>query len=268
MLTLKSNTQLVGAEFDGSNIDYGSSVVPVYDDGGDRLFVVSDACGNFGYCARVIRCDSMESAYGIHLDESPTVPIDEIWETVAWSIPDSRDRWGQPIKASLADMPWGRDCTTRNCRTSRIAQFKATGEVFQSGEAMELDLVEGFERQDNSSGSGVVNVGHYLHITEIGAEWLRESGLRLKIRAYDWEPLDELVPDVFRLECGIRIPLSDDRYLAVWVSPDAPEGSALLFQYCYSDSRVIYQEDRSELIGLSGSDLAEFVAHCESGRLD
>jgi hypothetical protein len=146
----------------------------------------------------VIRCDGESSAYEIAIDESPTIEPDEVPEAYGfyfrqakhWSAPDNGEPWyicsdnekhGQIISASVLKCNGDRRCLgdwveveehrpidgfwrfIPQFPTKKAAIAFAMDYIRMHG----LELIEGYQYQSNSSGTGIVNTGHY--------EWLRKA---------------------------------------------------------------------------------------------
>jgi hypothetical protein len=146
----------------------------------------------------VIRCEGECSAYGIAIDESPTIEPDEIpeaygfyfmqakscfapdngepWYVLVESYSDFRGESGM-VSESVLKCTGNRRCLGEFVLSeSGIWEFhpksfptkaEAIAYAMETIQRHELDLVEGYQHQSNSSGTGIVNVGHY--------EWLREA---------------------------------------------------------------------------------------------
>jgi hypothetical protein len=115
MIELKHNTELVAAH----RVYPYRDPVPIkhYDDGIGPLWLYGIEFG----ATMVIRAKSFESAYEIMLDESETIPEDEVHETYGF---DTREE----MLAHEGEWP---------------------------------ELIEGYHYQANFSGTGIVSVSHY-----------------------------------------------------------------------------------------------------------
>jgi hypothetical protein len=165
-----------------------------YDDGSfyDQYFAYGHEFGT----SLVIRCDNESDAYDIAIDESPTIEPDEIPEAYGfyfmqakhWSAPDNGEPWyicsdnddhGEMVSESVLKCTGDRRCIwDQNGDYVEIDGLRKCFPEFPTKEAAiafamdyirkhELDLIEGYQYQSNSSGTGIVNTGHY--------EWLREA---------------------------------------------------------------------------------------------
>lgn len=128
--------------------DDGWSDVKGYDDGpwNGRWFVGSRECGPWIVPALLIRADSWESAYGIFLDESPTVPMDEVHDAYGVDDRDGFDRMVADARDGLCEWP---------------------------------DLSDEYSYQSNSSDSGIVYSAD-MHLNECGPE-NRQVRFRVKL---------------------------------------------------------------------------------------
>jgi hypothetical protein len=145
---LKYGTRLVGAR------DESNYPIDVYDDGDGAVWLWGDETG----VRRVIRARSFEAAWGIAIDESPTIDETDVPEAYGFD------------GAHAALRP------------------RQAGERADAGDGEYPELVEGYEHQDNASGTGIVNVGHYAWLRE----WTRDdtARLRLIVRSHDCPVLD------------------------------------------------------------------------------
>lgn len=140
------------------------SDIPVYDDGYGKLFVY---CCEFGPM-RVIRAQSWEDAYEIAIDEAKTITPDEV--------PEAYGQWD-----AFAEWICERTGTEREggspgwCHVCKFVNeylpvwFRIKSEEWRE-DGTWPDLQEGYEYQSNSSGTGIVNTGHYEQLFELTPE--------------------------------------------------------------------------------------------------
>ena len=124
--------------------NYGRDI-PYYDDGMGVIYVASNTSGP----DRFIRAMSESDAYDIWRDESPTIPVDELY------------------------MAYG---------------FDSQAEFDACENRDEIDLIEGYEYQSNSSGTGIVDIDlNGEQLTPVTLEWLAAHEITLEITAStDW----------------------------------------------------------------------------------
>lgn len=147
--------------------------VKFYDDAGLRsndvegLFV----CGfEFGP-SMLIHARSFEAAWEIWVNESPTIPESELPE--AYGIEDDYrarfeeddpcPRWGDPT--------W--DAWHVRFHAACVARLRELGDKAHDGIGEYPELIEGYEYQSNSSGTGIVSMGHYAWMNEIEPKDIR-----------------------------------------------------------------------------------------------
>lgn len=142
----------------------------VYDDAQGTCYVYGEAYGPQG----VIRAVSLESAWEIMIDESPTIPQEEVHAAYGYYIlHDERATVGPFI---LCHDDYG---TPRNARPDwaplhPVMARYTTGQAARDAalvhaEENEANLIEGYEYQSNFSGTGIVNVGQYAWIEPLDA---------------------------------------------------------------------------------------------------
>jgi hypothetical protein len=155
-------TSLISASQNGCEIK-------VYDDCGSALWVYGQEFGP----TMVISASSWEAAYGIAVDESGTIEHDDlpeaygfyIMQACKWSETDSK----APYYICCEHDEYGGLTSERilHCNGDR----RTIGGPFDDRESAiayclefvsenEIDLVEGYRYQDNSTDTGIVNVGH------------------------------------------------------------------------------------------------------------
>jgi hypothetical protein len=147
-----------------------------YDDGSfyDQFFAYGHEFGTM----LVIRTNDESTAYDIAIDESPTIAPDEVPEAYGFYLmqakscfaPDNGEKWyvcsdvdnhGKTVSETILKCTGDRQCIGDAFDTREAAIAYA----LQYIGANELDLIEGYQYQSNSTGTGIVNVGHY--------EWIR-----------------------------------------------------------------------------------------------
>lgn len=146
MYELKSCTSLIGARSTDSGYP-----LPVYDDGDGPLWLFGEEYG----ATMLVRASSFEAAWGIVIDESRTIDPSEVPEAFGYE--------GEDAQARL-------DADLREARDGR-------GEW--------PDLIDGYEYQSNSSGTGIVSVSYYAWLREFTREDLADY--RLIVRSDECE---------------------------------------------------------------------------------
>jgi hypothetical protein len=126
-----------------------------YGDGGDWFL--------FGYeygSTRLIRSRDECDAYSVFIDLEPVVPFDEIHEAFG-----SFDK----LLEHMLSKGYENDYQLR-CFCNRWCKFyfqACTKNINETGSWDDWPLIEGYEYQSNSTGSGIVNVGYYLWMREV-----------------------------------------------------------------------------------------------------
>jgi len=142
------------------------SVYPlrVYDDWDGPLWVFGEECGP----EMLIRARSFADAWDIMLDESPPIPEDEIYEAYGF------DGW--------CDGGYERTQTVYSPATAKKRFERAIADA-EAGERDYPELLEGYEYQPNSSGTGIVSVSDYAWLREFEYEDFEryQIGLRIKV---------------------------------------------------------------------------------------
>jgi hypothetical protein len=147
-----------------------------YDDGSfyDQFFAYGHEFGT----SLVIRCHSLEQAYDIAIDESNTIEPDEVPEAYGfylmqakhWNAPDNGEKWyicsdvdnhGETVSETILECRGDRQCIG-DAFDSRGAAIDFALQYIRDND---INLIEGYRYQDNSTGTGIVNTGHY--------EWIR-----------------------------------------------------------------------------------------------
>lgn len=140
LLTITANGQLNPDEFALEFKTQFGSAVKYYDDGFGPLWIMRDTMGIVG----IVRAQSFEDAYGIVEDEFlPVVPRDELHEAYG-----SFDR----LVERMEKRGHANDMHLRQF-ANEWAPFWFDSEA-QAG--VELELIEGYSYQSNSTGTGVV----------------------------------------------------------------------------------------------------------------
>lgn len=160
--------------------------IPCYDDCGDKLFAY---CNEHGI-VRIIRADSWESAYSIAIDESPTIEPSEIidahgfylmqackWNAnqldrlnVPFYIISDHDEHGELTSAETLVCEGDRRTIGGPFETKEGANEFALGYIGKH----EINLIEGYQYQDNGSDTGIVATGHNEQLSEVTVEQLKE----------------------------------------------------------------------------------------------
>lgn len=128
----------------------------------------------------LLQADSFESAWELMLDNSPTIPEEDIPEAYGYYSISSNGR-----SYLCGDEGAPRVFPPFDATHDVIAEFAGTAlEAFQRyvDTLPELpDLVEGYEYQPNASGTGIVNVGHYAWLQELTRPLAREYGIAITL---------------------------------------------------------------------------------------
>lgn len=138
---MKSDMELIDATLNGRKIPI------VYDDMIGSIWVYSSA--DRGGIVAVIRAKSLESAYEIMLDESPTISEEDVPEAYGYD------------------------------------SVEELNKVLEDGDYPEL--LEGYQYQANFSGTGIVYVGLNGEMLERYSKYHYNNGLKLKIYHLDNE---------------------------------------------------------------------------------
>ena len=136
-----------------------------YDDD-SRFFVAGHEFGATHLIHVESRREGFEQAWGLWIDESPTIPEKELIEAYCPShdkgsfLDEAIDAYPGRGEGRWTDEDWAK--IRENARKALAdADDSARNE---DGEYPEL--VEGYEHQDNASGTGIVDVGHYAWMNE------------------------------------------------------------------------------------------------------
>ena len=137
-----------------THIRFRGSVVKVefIDEGWDGfpLFVIGHEFGP----THLIRANHLSSAYEVWVDEQPTVPVEDLWEAYGFNSEESYNEFCSLFNQGLKEEAWV------------IAKNDGI-----EGEGVSVPddypyVIEGYEQQSNSSGTGIVDVGHYVWVAE------------------------------------------------------------------------------------------------------
>ncbi len=145
-MELKSCTTLVAARDREYNFP-----IKVYDDGDGPLWLSGDDHG----ARLVLRAQSFEDAWGIMVDESTPIPESDVPEAYGFYGPHAALDLRQAVERADA------------------------------GDGEYPDLIEGYEYQPSATGTGIVDLGHYVWMREMTRDDLHK--IRLIIRADDRE---------------------------------------------------------------------------------
>jgi len=118
----------------------------------------------------LIRARSFEKAWEIWVDESETIPESEIPEAYGF------DGWDSD----------GEKSETEYSPETAEERFKAAVKKAEAGKRDYPELVEGYEYQSNSSGTGIVSVSHYVWLRELVREDLGCFHLHIRIARISW----------------------------------------------------------------------------------
>lgn len=118
------------------------SEIKTYDDGCGPLWIVRGVYG----VRRIIRARSWEAAYEIHIDEEPPIEVGELWQAYGFDTPEAFE--------------------------AAIAQARESGDW--------PDLIEGYQYQSNSTGTGIVSVDYDERLDPLCTEDIRE-GIRVEL---------------------------------------------------------------------------------------
>ncbi len=158
--TFKYDGHEVTAILENSLIDYSS-----------EFFV----CGYEFGASWLIVANHFEDAWGAWVDSLPTIPEDELIEAYGPEgtpdgsfydmAVDAANAVSGAGKAQYGSAAWDDRMSAIKVHAVRMMQdYTIEGERYP-------DLIEGYENQDNASGTGVVSMGHYA--------WMKEADLDL-----------------------------------------------------------------------------------------
>jgi hypothetical protein len=138
---LNDDQQLVSATVKGHNLR-------TYDDGFGPLWVVNGVYGP----RMVVRAKSFEDAWDIFVDESKTVPQEELYEAYGF---DSQEDFDKAVKAA------------------------------EEGDGPDLNLADSYHYQSNSTGTGIVFVEYDTRIASLTPEYAARLDIELDIQDID-----------------------------------------------------------------------------------
>jgi hypothetical protein len=140
--------------------DYGLSC------GSNSMFFLAGF--EFG-ATHLIHASSWEAAYEAFIDETEPIPVSELAE--AYGVPDSpeMEAWKEthPAPPYYQQEQWKAWCEALDLEEKRV--FKQWGDDADARLREHPDLIEGYQYQSNSTGTGIVELGHYF--------WQREDDL-------------------------------------------------------------------------------------------
>lgn len=136
----------------------------------------------YGY-SHLVHCQHEGDGYDAHIDESPTIDENEVHEAYGlylmqacqWNERESNAPWyvllntnfhkgiGTIVLADVLKCTGDRE-TIGGCFDTKEAAIEFALEYARENE---FELIEGYEYQFNSSGTGIVNTGHYGHYRQV-----------------------------------------------------------------------------------------------------
>jgi hypothetical protein len=153
---------------DDFELEYDGHKVTFYDDYGISCGSNAEwfvAGHEFGASFLIHAC-SFEAAWEVWIDESPTIPESELTE--AYGVPDSDEistwREKNPVPPYHEREAWSAWFDAKHVEEKRI--LTAWDDASRARERDYPGLIEGYEYQSNSSGTGIVDVGHYAWMNE------------------------------------------------------------------------------------------------------
>jgi len=161
-------TDFDGADITSAIVNWRGKDYPVkvYDDGYGEWHLIGQEFGP----TLLVLAKGQSSAFDIWLDESPTIDSDDLPEAYGfylmqackWSDRQSTAPWyvcsddhGKPTSESVLVCNGDRNTIGGPFQTAEAARAYCMEYVAEN----ELSLVEGYDYQSNSSGTGIVNVG-------------------------------------------------------------------------------------------------------------
>ena len=173
-ITLKQNTELRGATG-----EFGHPI-QTYDDCGEALYVYGKEYG----ASMIINANSWEAAYGIAIDESATIPEEEVFEAYGsfeWlreSMPELWPEYFQVYRKPGEGKSMGPQTVADILFAMHCEKLLAEDEEYP-------ELQEGYQYQSNASGTGIVETGYYEWLQELTPEYLCEAKIKLVVRHRD-----------------------------------------------------------------------------------
>ena len=127
----------------------------------DEFFVAGDDGGTW----ILIHARSFEDAWEAWIDERPTIPESELPEAYGVDDMPEMTAWKEVNPYPGAGPEFQAWVERKNPEAIRILPARDTAARDGNGEYPEL--IEGYEMQSNFTGTGIVDVGHYL--------WMRQA---------------------------------------------------------------------------------------------
>ncbi len=153
----------------GHKVEYLNDACRIDDD--SRFFVAGHEFGATHLIHVESHREGYEAAWGLWIDESPTIPEDELTEAYGVdgeSFDDlARAELESPKGCGGAGVAWDEYHAKVKARAKELLSLAGDKARDEDGEYPEL--IEGYENQDNASGTGIVDVGHY--------SWMNEADL-------------------------------------------------------------------------------------------
>jgi hypothetical protein len=113
----------------------------------------------------LIHADGFGAAHGAWIDEQPTIPEDELIE--AYGIVDDDELLAEYEKANGPCPEYWRGEAWKAWHDGYKAACRKRLQELGEDRDNPPELIEGYEYQDNASGTGIVDVGHYSWMNEI-----------------------------------------------------------------------------------------------------
>lgn len=102
--------------------------------------------GTYGV-RRIVRAQSWEDAYEIHIDEEPPIETSELWEAYGFDSPEAFQ--------------------------VAIVEAEVSGHY--------PELIDGYQYQSNCTGTGIVSTDYNETLDPLTSEMVRELGIRLTL---------------------------------------------------------------------------------------
>lgn len=169
MIPITDNLELVSATC-------RNHALKVYDDSWGPLFLYGQEYGP----TMLIRAGSIDQAYEIAIDESPTIPPEDVPE--AYGQDDAFSDWlceRFDIEKIGGSKGWRHVCDFVREWLPVWFDIKRR-EWNETGEWPEL--IEGYQFQSNSSGTGIVYVGHHEWIRQVDRDLLIAHEVKIVLR--------------------------------------------------------------------------------------
>lgn len=151
--------------------------VQIYDDMDGPLWIFGHEHGP----TLIIRASSFETAWEIAIDESPTIDPSEVPE--AYGSFEYLREWCPELWPEYFQV-YRKEGEGKSMGPQAVADiiFHRRADEFVDNPP---DLLEGYEYQSNSSGTGIVNVGHYAWLRELTHDDIDAFNLIVRIST-DW----------------------------------------------------------------------------------